>query len=75
MKPETIDFRDVPIRAPQTIDLGEFIYVPPNSEMLAIARLYLEKCELLPEEDRSLYRKVVASFLKTRESLFLKGDQ
>ena len=31
-------------------------FVPPNSDFLVIARLYLEKYEILNDEDRKLYR-------------------
>lgn len=37
-------------------------YVPANPDMLAIARLYLEKYEMLVEEDRKLYRECIALF-------------
>jgi hypothetical protein len=33
--------------------------VPPSPDLLAITRLYLEKYELLAEEDRAIYRKVL----------------
>lgn len=32
------------------------IFIPPNPDFLAIARLYLEKYETLADEDRKLYR-------------------
>lgn len=45
-------------------DPSTVLVIPPNEQMLAIARLYLEKYELLSERDRELYREAIASFRK-----------
>ena len=40
----------------------ELIYIPANTEMLAVARLYLEKYEVLEAADRELYREILKTF-------------
>lgn len=41
---------------------GVLTIIPPNEDMLAIARLYLEKYEVLELADRALFREIVATF-------------
>lgn len=38
------------------------VFIPANQDMLAIARLYLEKYEVLSEADRELYRSAIVLF-------------
>ncbi len=37
-------------------------YVPPNPDMIAIARLYLERYTSLAEEDKRVYRQMLTYF-------------
>ena len=38
--------------------------IPANTEMLEVARLYLEKYETLEPDDRKLFRQVIRQFNK-----------
>lgn len=40
------------------------VLIPSNEIMLRIAELYLEKYEVLAEEDRKLFRETIATFNK-----------
>ena len=44
----------------QAITPSSVTFTPPDPEMIKIVRLYLEKYEVLAEEDKKLYRRVVA---------------
>lgn len=40
--------------------------IEPNSDMLAITRLYLEKREVLDQSEREIYLEIIASFIPPR---------
>lgn len=44
------------------------VYIPPNTEMLALARLYLEKYEALEAADRQLFREILTTFSAGRNA-------
>ena len=41
-------------------------YIPENEKMLDIMRLFLEKYEILGEDDRNLYRAAIGDFIKPK---------
>jgi hypothetical protein len=52
---------------------NNILVIPANEDMLATARLYLEKYELLADEDRRLYREVIRTFNEGRIAQFIEG--
>lgn len=50
-----------------------FSIIPPDQNLIAITRLYLEKYEILADEDRALYRRIIA--LIACPAIIMKGTE
>jgi hypothetical protein len=59
---------NLPLIEIKPADRGELLYIPANSEMLAVARLYLEKYAELKDADRILYREILTTFSAGRNA-------